>query len=233
MRIRTSPLLTIAGLAACLTSVAEAQTKAYTTFGPGDSHGSSTAFVVGNASSWTGVRASPVTGFKFTLGSPASLDFFRLALYSTLPSAPVVAHFFEGDDILARSLVETWAPISVAPEGAIYTFTSVLHPTLSPGELYWIGLERPDDGTSSTAAWDFNDQGIPGTVENKWGITVIGTASFGDATDWSWTDTAPVFDVYVNPDSSLSVTPEPVSMVLLSTGLIGVGIVALYRPRRV
>lgn len=145
---------------------------------------------------------------------PRALPFAdaRIALFS---SGGTTANVYLETDSGGNpgSIIDTLAetgPISSA--GSIVTFDCVLCPVLSASTEYWIVVTQGNGGN----AWNLNDIGDETTF--AFNETNSATGPWSDDTPSS-PDGTGAFEV-----DRLAPVPEPSSLMLFSTGLLGVGI---------
>jgi hypothetical protein len=169
----------------------------FTTFGPGNSYDTGHQY---------GVGVGAFQAFQFTPLTSAVLGSIVVALAGTGPTTEF--DLYTGTSTALGSLVETFVvPNPTSP--SIVTFNSVIKPTLTAGQLYWLSFTEPPGAPgSSTSSWFFNDQGIFG---NRL------TSSLPAARA-----TSPAFSVQ-------AAVPEPTSVLLCATGLAAIGLARLRK----
>ena len=185
-------------------AAASAQLVVTSTFGPGDTY-----------DPFSGWSISPVQSVseRFAYNGPAgySLSQIRLALFA--PASPFTVSFLTGSDMNTATVLESWSTFSTSP--GIVSLSSSLTPELLTGQEYWVSVMN-----NSSTGWYWSVQGGQGIMYTH-----------GNATG-PWLDcptcASEAFDVTVTAVTS---TPEPATMVLMGTGLLGVFATA-HRRRR-
>jgi len=185
-----------------------AQTTVASTFGPGDSYSHIQGYLVGDNGF---ANQSVAEGFVYTGPDGYFLSQVRLALDPN--DSPYTISFLTGADINAATLLESWSTTS---SGGIVALSSALSPALSNGMTYWLAASSGGWG-----GWAYNDQGRFGMAYRLGG---------GAWVDCPGCESA-AYDVTVT--GAGVVTPEPATMTLLATGLVGVLGVAWRRRRTV
>jgi hypothetical protein len=134
-------------------------------------------------------------------GSSGDLLFdFRIVAQDV---ADITASFWVGSHMELATQLESW---NASVTAGINTFTSVLNPALTNGQLYWLAITG-----GLGAAWALNDQGHSGVIQ----YTVDGGAN------WYSTNISPLAAFDVRVISADATVPEPATMTLLAMGLTG------------
>jgi len=202
-----------------VTQPTAAQTTVYSTFGPNDSYLTNTGlslFDIPNASQWLAA--------SFFYGGPIGLRLAKVRLAAWghdfgfgVGDATVL--LMSGVDITTAAPIESWVlsgwTTPLAP--SIFSFNSVTGNQFVTGETYWLKIINGPSGVMS-GAWLTNSQGFQADVRY----------STDQGASWAVaSDIAPAWDV-----SAVSAVPEPATIGLVATGLIGIAGFALIRRRR-
>lgn len=182
----------------------------YNNFGAGDSYNPIFGHFVGFDGTDTYVQAD-----QFTATNSGKLSSITVAMgiADSSPSATVTLELRADSGGLPGSLIESFSvPVtqSFGSDSPI-TVASAVTPNLAAGTKYWLVASNPNN----FVGWNFNSTGDVG---------LVGTGIDGGALQ-TYTDTRDVFRLNTADVS----TPEPASIALLSTGLLGL---AGFRMRR-
>lgn len=210
-------VLSFASATVLLASGLSAQTTVYSTFGPGDSYDGSAEYNAAlTADVFFGLNMQMAAGFLYGGPSGNLLSGIRFAGNPSFGfPGPLDLAFLVGPTIGGASVLESWV-LPSSSTGPIYSLTSILEPVLTSGSTYWVRL-KPGAASQTYWSWFLNDQGFTGYQRSL----------DGGATWFSNAGPTPAFDV---TSISGSVVPEPTTMTLLATGLVGLA--TLSRRRR-
>lgn len=169
----------------------------YSTFGPGNAYDMDTGYTVGlNGSQQVAAAFQPLSDFTlYSINFAASCDGIND------PSGLITVRL---TDVNANNIFETFTISVDGYPSDIYTATSVVHPSLSADQVYWIVLSAQDSG--DTFAWNWNNQGYTGWYRNMG----TGWEDLNYPNVW-----APAFAVNSAP------VPIPGALVLYGSGLLG------------
>ncbi len=176
----------------------------FSTFGPGNSYDPTNGSgIFGFPSPEQNIAAS------FTPGSNYLFESADLALLMYPEGGGNTSHAFDvwlmsDSGGLPNTIIESFLLSIPFGSSGIYTVSSASHPLLTTGTTYWLAVS-PDGSTSG--AWLANDQGYTNFAVGHLGPP-FGLNDLGYPT--------PAFRV-----EGTSTVPEPATMLLLGSGLIG------------
>lgn len=216
MTRRLAILLTGLGMGALVLATpgaAWASSILYTNFGSGLSYNTALANTVGN--DFIGDNLGQGDSFKTSVTSTVGDVLIALGdFFSSTNTSAITVSLDSNASGLPGGTLESWtiAPGtlgSVGNNNAPIDLTSVLHPTLTSGTLYWLTATTD---TGDTIGWGLDTTGDP----HNTATSIDGGATWFDSTSTGLTPGAFQVD---GPTIVNTGVPEPGTLVLLGSGL--------------
>lgn len=174
-----------------------------------------------NGAGYWGVASSnsfPV-GMAFTPSSTYSLAQIDIALSFVSGTNSATVELLSDNGDTPGSVLETWSVTGMptyptnGDANTLQSLTANASVTLASGNQYWIEAIAPSD---TTLGWNLSNTGSGGSA-------AYGTISQGG---YTMSDPLSAFDVLGNAPS---VTPEPSSLLLFTTGILAIALVTRRR----
>jgi hypothetical protein len=194
-----------------LPAVSGAGVVAYNNLGPGDSYI--------NWGTWFGTTPGGptyVAAAQFTSAASGNLSGLTLGMFHNIGNNNVTLSLrSDAGGQLGSTLWSGSYSACLETYGDVFRLASLGGPMLTAGSTYWL---QASTDSSSMQIWESNNQGIQGLMGRQ------------DCGQWNiWTGTSYAMRVEVDGPAAV---PEPGTMMLLGSGLVGLAAFARKRVRR-